>query len=173
MPVARGVEVAEQPWLVPGIRAIGAASLLSDLGHEVTTALLPSFLSSTLHAPASSLGLNEGIANLSAGAAFAGGPLADDPSRQRVTAVGGYLSTAVFSSAIGLAGAVWQVCMLRSIAWAAWGVRSSSRDALLADIIPRAAYGRAYGFERAMGNLGAIGGRCSCSSRRPASARRL
>jgi hypothetical protein len=39
---------AEQPWLTPGVRGIGAASLLSDLGHEVTTALLPSLLTATL-----------------------------------------------------------------------------------------------------------------------------
>jgi MFS family permease len=31
-----------------------------------------------------------------------------------------------------------------------------ARNALLADVVPRAAYGRAYGFERAMDNLGAI-----------------
>jgi MFS family permease len=37
-------------------------------------------------------------------------------------------------------------------------VRGPSRNALLADIAPPAAYGRAYGFERAMDNLGAIGG---------------
>jgi MFS family permease len=33
-----------------------------------------------------------------------------------------------------------------------------ARNALLADVVPAAAYGRAYGFERAMDNLGAIGG---------------
>ena len=155
MPGAPEAEV----WLVPGVRSVGAASLLSDLGHEVPTALLPSFLGSTLHAPASALGLIEGVANLSAGAArFAGGPLADDPSRRRSAAVGGYVSTAVFSSAIGLAAAAWQVGVFRSIAWAARGLRGPSRDALLADLVPSSAYGRAYGFERAMDNLGAIGG---------------
>src|SRR4029450_8167367 len=33
-----------------------------------------------------------------------------------------------------------------------------ARNALLADVVPPGAYGRAYGFERAMDNLGAIGG---------------
>jgi MFS family permease len=33
-----------------------------------------------------------------------------------------------------------------------------ARNALLADVVPSAAYGRAYGFERAMDNLGAVGG---------------
>ena len=146
-------------WFLPGVRAIGVASLFSDLGHEVPTALLPSFLSATLGAPAAALGLIEGIADGAAGVArFAGGPLADDPERRRRVAVGGYLTTAIASSAIGLAGAAWQVGILRSVAWAARGVRGPARNALLADIAPPAAYGRAYGFERAMDNLGAIGG---------------
>lgn len=162
MPTTRAPEEdgkARASWLVPGVRAIGGASLLSDLGHEIPTSLLPSFLSSTLHAPASALGLIEGIADLSAGAArLVGGPLADDPERRKATAVGGYVTTAVLSSAIGLAGAAWQVGALRSGAWFARGVRSPARNALLADLAPKAAYGRAFGFERAMDNLGAIGG---------------
>jgi MFS family permease len=37
-------------------------------------------------------------------------------------------------------------------------LRVPARNALLADIVPAAVYGRAYGFERAMDNLGAIAG---------------
>jgi MFS family permease len=48
--------------------------------------------------------------------------------------------------------------MLRAGAWAARGLRVPARNALLADIVDPAVYGRAYGFERAMDNLGAIGG---------------
>lgn len=146
-------------WLTPGSGGIGVASLLSDLGHEVPTSLLPAFLTSTLGAPASALGLIEGLADAAAGAAkFAGGPLADDPHRRRTTAVTGYLATAGLSAAIGGATAVWQVGVLRTGAWTARGIRGPSRNALLADTVDRAAYGRAYGFERAMDNLGAVGG---------------
>jgi hypothetical protein len=53
----------DQRWLTRGVGGIGAASLLSDLGHEVPTALLPSLLASTLGAPASALGLIEGVAD--------------------------------------------------------------------------------------------------------------
>jgi MFS family permease len=74
------------------------------------------------------------------------------------TAVGGYTATAVLSSLIGVAGAAWQVGLLRTGAWVARGLRVPSRSALLADAVAPAAYGRAYGFERAMDNLGAIGG---------------
>ena len=45
------------------------ASFLSDVGHEVPTSLLPSFLTSTLRAPASALGLIEGISDALAGVA--------------------------------------------------------------------------------------------------------
>ena len=41
---------------------------------------------------------------------------------------------------------------------AARGLRVPARNALLADVVPAHAYGRAYGFERTMDNLGAIVG---------------
>jgi hypothetical protein len=81
-------------------RDIGSASFLSDLGHEIPTSLLPSLLTVTLGAPA-------------------GGPLGDDPSRRRTTAVTGYTITAVLSAAIGGATSVAQVATLRAGAWAA------------------------------------------------------
>lgn len=146
-------------WLTPGVRSIGLASLLSDAGHEIPTSLLPSFLTATLGAPASALGLIEGIADGAAGIAkLVGGALADDPHRRRNVAVGGYVTTAFLSSAIGVATAAWQVGVLRTGAWIARGVRGPSRNAILADVVDPSAYGRAYGFERAADNLGAIVG---------------
>ena len=63
-------------WLTPGVAGIGVASLFSDLGHEIATSVLPSFLSTVLGAPAAALGLIEGIADALSGAAkFAGGAL--------------------------------------------------------------------------------------------------
>ena len=149
----------ERTWLTPGVRGIGLASFLADVGHEIPTSLLPSLLVSTLGASAAILGLIEGIADGLAGLArLAGGALADDPARRRATAVGGYISTAVLSALIGVATAVWQVAVLRVGAWISRGLRVPARNALLADMVPASTYGRAYGFERAMDNLGAIGG---------------
>ena len=146
-------------WFSHGVAGIRMSSFLADLGHEVPTALLPSLLTVTLHAPASALGLIEGISDAAAGVArLAGGALADDPGRRRRVAVGGYTTTAVLSAAIGAAAAPWQAGILRAGAWAARGLRVPARNALLADIVPAGVYGRAYGFERAMDNLGAIGG---------------
>ena len=152
-------DVAPEGWLNRGVVGIGAASFLADLGHEIPTSLLPSFLTSTLGAPASALGLIEGVADGLAGAArFAGGAPADDPERRRAIAVGGYTATAVLSAAIGAASSAVQVAVLRAGAWTARGLRVPARNALLADLASPAAYGRAYGFERAMDNLGAIFG---------------
>jgi MFS family permease len=152
-------EQIPERWLTPGVRGIGAASLLADLGHEIPTALLPSLVTSTLGAPAAALGVIEGVSDGLAGAArFAGGALADDPVRRRATAVGGYASTALLGGLVGVATSVWQVGALRAASWTARGLRVPARNALLADVVPAAAYGRAYGFERAMDNLGAVGG---------------
>ena len=149
----------DAPWFNPGVRSVGLASFLSDVGHEIPTSLLPSFLTSTLGAPASVLGLVEGIADGAAGVAkLAGGALADDPHRRGTVAVGGYVTTALLSSGIGLAIVPWQVGVLRTGAWAARGVRGPSRNAVLADMVSPEAYGRAYGFERMADNLGAIVG---------------
>lgn len=144
-------------WLTPGVKGIGGASLLADIGHEIPTALLPSLLTSVLGAPASALGAIEGFSDALAGIArFGGGALSDEPERRRTLAVGGYTATAVLSAAIAPATAVWQVAVLRAGAWTARGLRVPARNALLADVVPADAYGRAYGFERSMDNLGAI-----------------
>jgi MFS family permease len=50
------------------------------------------------------------------------------------------------------------VAVLRVGAWLARGIRVPARNALLADVTGPGTYGRAYGFERMMDNLGAVGG---------------
>jgi len=120
---------------------------------------MASFVTSILGAPAAALGLIEGISDGLAGAGrFVGGALADDPQRRRTVAVGGYSATAVLSALIGATTSVVQAGVLRGAAWAARGLRVPARNALLADVVAAEAYGRAYGFERAMDNLGAIVG---------------
>lgn len=157
-PPPRPAGTSQPRWLTRGVGGIGTASFLSDVGHEVPTALLASLVTG-LGAPAAALGLIEGISDGLAGLGrFLGGPLADDVDRRRRLAVGGYTATAVLSSLIGLAGNIWTVGVLRGGAWATRGLRVPARNALLADVVPPSAYGRAYGFERMMDNLGAIVG---------------
>lgn len=139
--------------------AVGAASFFSDSGHEIVTSVLPSFVTSVLGGSAAALGAIEGVSDALTGVAkVVGGPLADDPERRRSLATGGYLLTAVATAAIGLATAVWQVGLLRAVAWAARGIRTPARDALLGSLADPRRYGRAFGVERAGDNLGAVAG---------------
>jgi hypothetical protein len=52
-------QTASPRWFSRGLAGIGTSSFLADIGHEMPTALLPSLLTATLHAPASALGLIE------------------------------------------------------------------------------------------------------------------
>jgi MFS family permease len=147
------------PWVSPEVAGVGAASFFSDSGHEIATAVLPSFLTGVLHGSAATLGVIEGLSDALLGAAkLFGGPLANDPARRVRLARGGYLLTAVFTAAIGLATTVWQAGVLRAAAWVARGARTPARDTLLASLAPADAYGRAFGVERAGDNLGAVVG---------------
>ena len=147
------------PWVSPGVASVGAASFFSDAGHEIATAVLPSFLTGVLGGSAATLGLIEGLSDALLGVAkLVGGPLANQPARRVRLARGGYLLTAVFTAVIGLATTVWQAGALRAAAWVARGARTPARDAMLAGLAPPDAYGRAFGVERAGDNLGAVVG---------------
>lgn len=148
---------ADRSWLSKGVLSVGTASLGSDAGHEMTTSLLPTFLTSTLHGGPAALGAIDGVADALIGLSkLAGGPLSADPERRGRLASGGYVMTAVATGLIGTAAAVWQVAALRALAWVSRGVRSPARDTLLVSLVDRSAYGRASGVERAGDNLGAL-----------------
>jgi MFS family permease len=152
-------EAGTRRWLTPGVGAVGAASFFSDAGHEVTTSVLPTFLTGTLGASAAALGVIDGISDALIGVMkLVGGPLGNDPDRRGRISSGGYLGTALATGAIGAAVTVWQAGVLRALAWVSRGVRGPSRDALLASLIPESAQGRAFGLERAGDNLGAVMG---------------
>jgi MFS family permease len=145
-------------WLTPGVGGVSAASFFSDAGHEMATSVLPGFVA-TLGGGAVALGAIEGVSDALIGVAkMAGGPLASDPRRRGRLASGGYLVTAVATASIGFATALWHVAILRAVAWVSRGVRSPARDALLVSLVPRSAYGRASGLERAGDNAGAVVG---------------
>lgn len=169
MPEEPGIERAEErvaggetrrpPWVSGGVASIGVASFFSDSGHEIATAVLPSFLTSVLRGSAGVLGVIEGLSDALLGIAkLLAGPPANDPARRVRIARGGYLLTAVFTAAIGLSSAVWQAGILRAAAWVSRGARGPARDALLASLAPKDAYGRSFGVERAGDNLGAVVG---------------
>jgi MFS family permease len=146
-------------WRSRGVDSVAVASFFSDSGHEVTTSILPSFITVTLRSSAGVLGVIEGVSDALTGIAkLFSGPLANDERRRLRMASGGYVVTAAATGAIGLAVAVWQAAILRAAAWAARGVRTPARDAMLASLAPPNAYGRAFGLERAGDNMGAVAG---------------
>ncbi len=160
-PHRHGTEAAgaRERWLTRGVASVGLASFLSDAGHEIATSVLPTFVTVTLRSSAGALGVIEGVSDALTGVAkLVAGPLANDESRRLRMASGGYVVTAAATGALGLAATAWQAGLARAAAWLARGVRSPARDAMLASLAPPAAYGRAYGLERAGDNLGAVVG---------------
>ena len=151
--------MANERWLTPGVASVGVASFGSDAGHELVTSLLPGFVTTTLHAGPAALGAIEGVSDALIGLSkLAGGALAADPHRRGRLVQGGYLITGLATAAIGLTVAVWQVAVLRAVAWVSRGIRSPARDTVLMSLVPSGAYGRASGLERAGDNSGALVG---------------
>lgn len=155
-----GEESQRQTLLLSrGVASVALASFFSDAGHEITTSILPSFVTGVLRGSVGALGLIEGISDAVLGAAtLVGGMFSNDERRRLMLARGGYLSMAAATGAIGLAVALWQVAILRAASWFARGLRSPARDSMLTSLAPREAYGRAFGIERAGDNLGAVVG---------------
>jgi MFS family permease len=145
-------------WLTRGVFGIGVSSLLSDMGHESATSVLPVLLAA-MGAPAFALGLIEGIADgLSSFAKLAGGWMADRPRWRKLIAGSGYLITGLSTFAYGFASS-WPVLLVaRALGWAGRGAKGPSRDALLSDAVAPNQVGRAFGFERSMDTLGAVMG---------------
>jgi MFS family permease len=143
-------------WLNRTTLGISLASLLSDVSHELATAVLPAFLVNLGAGPAA-LGWIEGSADgLSAVAKLWGGVAADRVRRRKPLASIGYLVTAVGTAGIGLCASAWQVLVCRVVAWIGRGSRSPARDVLMAEGSSPEAHGRAFGMERAGDAAGAV-----------------
>lgn len=135
---------------------IGLASLWSDAGHEMATAAMPAFLAS-LGAGSATLGLIEGLADgLSSFVKLFSGLYSDRLPRRKPLAVAAYFVTALGMGSFAFAGQWWHVLLGRVGGWIGRGARSPIRNVLLAEATTPEAYGRAFGFERAMDSTGAI-----------------
>jgi len=149
-------EEGQGRWLNRNVVGMGVTSLLSDLSHEMGTAVLPSFLTA-MGVSAAALGLIEGVADgVASFVKLASGWLADRTGRRKPIAVGGYFltggSTAIFALAFG-----WPLVLLgRVVGWFGRGIRSPARNAILADSVAAESRGKAFGFERAGDTVGAI-----------------
>lgn len=138
---------------------LGIASLLTDLGSEMIVPLMPLFLVNELGASKSFVGLVDGVAD--AVAAFFklwSGFLSDRAkSRKRLILIG-YGIASVVRPLMGFAKVPWHALAVRATDRVGKGLRTSPRDALLADQAHAGSAGRVFGFHRAMDNAGAIFG---------------
>ena len=66
--------------------------------------------------------------------------------------------TAIATGSFAFATHAYQLVVARAVGWLGRGVRSPAKKALLTADTPSWAYGRAFGLERLMDTLGAIGG---------------
>jgi MFS family permease len=136
---------------------LGIVSLLTDTASEMIYPLLPLFLVGTLGAGPAFLGLVEGIAeSASSLLKLASGWASDRLRRRKPLVIAGYGIAAVVRPLIALAAAPWHVLLIRFTDRVGKGVRSAPRDALLAESVPPAMRGRAFGFHRAADHAGAV-----------------
>ena len=137
--------------------ALGVVSLLTDLSSEMVYPLLPIFLSTVLGAGALALGLIEGAAESTAALLkVVSGVWTDRTQRRKPLVVAGYSLSGMMRPLIGLATAWPAVMVLRFADRVGKGLRTSPRDALIADVTDEGARGAAYGFHRAMDHAGAV-----------------
>jgi MFS family permease len=135
---------------------LGYTSLFTDVGTEMIFPLLPVFLTEVLRAGPAYLGLVEGAADtVSSLLKLVSGVVADATPRRKPLVLFGYGLASAVRPFVALATRPWHVLAVRVADRVGKGVRSSPRDALIADAAGDRA-GRAFGFHQAMDNAGAV-----------------
>jgi MFS family permease len=147
---------AVRQTLPRNVKVLGLASLLNDIASEMIFPLLPNFLLTVLLGNRFYLGVIEGAADSVASLLklWSGGR-SDRAGRRKGFVLFGYSLAALARPLIGVIVAPWQLFVLRVGDRIGKGVRTSPRDALIADSTDPAIRGRAFGFHRAMDHLGA------------------
>jgi MFS family permease len=155
-------ERTQNSWL-EGLRGnvliLGVVSFLNDAASEMIYPLLPVFLTAVLKAGPMALGVIEGIAESTA--AFlkvASGFLSDRVQKRKQWVIGGYSLSNIARPLIGIVSSWTGVLVLRFVDRVGKGVRTSPRDALIAESIPPQFLGKAFGFHRAADHAGAVVG---------------
>ena len=142
-------------WLTRNVFAIGMLSLFSDMGHELTTAVLPLFLA-TFGGGAAALGVIEGVSDAASSLMKLWmSYYSDRIGKRKPILIIGYFVTAMMGT-FAFVTSWWQMLVIRTIAWIGRGARGPVRDALLSESVPAEAHGRAFGFEGALDTVGAI-----------------
>jgi MFS family permease len=141
------------PW---NVRLLGVASLLNDMASEMLAPVMPAFLTTVLHAAKWQIGLIDGVGETVASLTkLWSGARSDNLGRRRGFVIAGYAIAALARPLMGWTTSPWQVFGLRTIDRVGKGIRTSPRDAMIAEATTEQNRGRAFGFHRAMDHLGA------------------
>ena len=136
---------------------LALTSLFADISSEMLYPVLPIFLTQTLRASGSVVGLVEGIAeatkNIVQGLS---GWLSDKLQKRKSLAFVGYVVSAIAKPLMGLAKTWPGVLGGRFLDRLGAGFRSAPRDALIASSVSDENRGRAFGLEGIGDNLGAF-----------------
>ena len=136
---------------------VGLVSFFNDFASEMIYPLLPLFLTNVLGAGAAALGIIEGLAESTASVLkFFSGYFSDKFKRRKPIFAAGYTLSNIVRPLIGIASSWLHVLLLRFSDRVGKGVRTSPRDALLADSAGEKSLGFAFGFQRALDHAGAI-----------------
>lgn len=132
-------------------------SLFADISTEMLYPILPIFLTQTLHASGSIVGLVEGSAQATQNIVQGfSGWLSDKLQKRKSLALAGYLLSAVSKPLIGFA-TTWQGAFgARFLDRFGAGFRSAPRDALIASSVAEENRGAAFGLEGIGDNSGAF-----------------
>jgi MFS family permease len=148
--------VQPERWLNRNVIGMTLTSFLSDLGHEMATSILPSFLA-MLGAPPAALGAIEGIADATSSFVKLGtGWMSDRLGHRKAVTVGGYALTGASQAMFAFAHGWGLVLVGRVVGWFGRGIKGPLRSAMMADSVPASVRGKAIGFHRAGDTLGAV-----------------
>jgi len=143
--------------LNPNVFFLGIVSLLTDVSSEMIFTLVPLFLFNVLGATTTVVGLIGGLSE-SADAIFRifSGWLSDRVGRRKPLAVVGYSLSTLAKPFMYLASSWGGVLAVRFGDRLGKGIRTSPRDALVADSVSARERGRGFGLHRAMDTFGAV-----------------
>ena len=145
--------------LTPNVIRLGLVSFFADVASEMLYPLIPVFLTSVLGAPVAVVGVIEGLAEATASILKSVSGVLSDRTRRRIPWIfGGYGLSAVSKPLMALAQGWPLVLFARVSDRVGKGLRTSPRDALLADSTSADCRGRAFGWHRAMDTMGAVVG---------------
>ncbi|MCX6003216.1 MAG: MFS transporter [Chloroflexi bacterium] len=142
--------------LHPNVFFMGVTSLLTDISSELIFTLVPLFLSNVLGATSTVIGVVGGISD-SADSFFRifSGWLSDKIGKRKLLAVVGYSFSTLAKPFMLIANSWGAVAGIRFGDRVGKGVRTASRDALIADSVSSGERGRGFGLHRAMDTSGA------------------